>query len=203
MGTGNKTPWWMEPLAVIDLETTGVRTSDRIVQIGIIRVERGEIVRTWESLINPMRTIPYGATRVHGISNAMVRAAPTFDVVKPVLRELLKDAVPVGYNGNRFDKRQLQLEWRPPPGDCPALDPDQVWIDPLKWERKIGGRRKEGYSLTTVAKRRGIEIEGRAHSALTDALITFDLLPVVKGYAPEFLEDLLKEQASSARVSRG
>ena len=61
------------PLVIFDLETTGTDvTRDRIVQIGLIRLEADGSRRTHEALINPQMPIPPAATAVHGITDAEV-----------------------------------------------------------------------------------------------------------------------------------
>lgn len=63
--------------AVIDLETTGLRDNDRIVEIGIVLMNsQGEITDMYETLIRPL--VPMGASDVHKITEDMVRHAPTF-----------------------------------------------------------------------------------------------------------------------------
>ena len=67
------------PLAIIDLETTGVNiSSDRIVEIAIVKIMPDGSRQVKRKLINPEMPIPPGSTEVHGISNEMVKDAPTF-----------------------------------------------------------------------------------------------------------------------------
>ncbi|MBP6313790.1 MAG: 3'-5' exonuclease, partial [Flavobacteriales bacterium] len=66
------------PLAVFDLETTGVRIgTDRIIQIGIVRLLPDGSREKYQALINPEMPIPAEATEVHGITDADVANAPT------------------------------------------------------------------------------------------------------------------------------
>lgn len=61
-----------------DVETTGVRPTDRVVEIAWIEVDDNlEILSQVSSLINPLMPIPAGASAVHGISNRDVAEAPT------------------------------------------------------------------------------------------------------------------------------
>jgi DNA polymerase-3 subunit epsilon len=64
-------------LAYVDLETTGTRPKgDRITEIAIIRVEHGEEVARWSSLVDPEVPIPEYIKSLTGIDDAMVRSAP-------------------------------------------------------------------------------------------------------------------------------
>jgi DNA polymerase III subunit epsilon len=76
----------IRPLAVIDVETTGVNTaSDRVVQIATLRVEPDGRSDLRSALINPGVPIPAEATAIHGISDADVADEPPFDGVAPGL----------------------------------------------------------------------------------------------------------------------
>src|SRR5688572_33144603 len=78
-------------IAFIDLETTGTTsTGDRITEIGIVRVEEGELVEEWSTLVNPERSIPEEIQVLTGISNDMVRGAPTFAQVRREVLERLE-----------------------------------------------------------------------------------------------------------------
>lgn len=92
-----------DPLVLIDLETTGADpVGDRITEIAILRIEGGEIVARWESLVNPQRSIPDMIVRLIGITDAMVANAPAFAELVPQVRRLLDGAVFVAHNA-RFD----------------------------------------------------------------------------------------------------
>jgi hypothetical protein len=72
----------------LDTETTGLDTAKaRIVQIGAIAVSRGRIHdgRQIEMLVDPEIAIPSASTRIHGVTNAMVRNAPAFAAANPEL----------------------------------------------------------------------------------------------------------------------
>ena len=66
-------------LVFVDLETTGGNAAwHRITEVGIVRVERGELVEQWSSLVNPECRIPSSIEAFTGISNEMVADAPRF-----------------------------------------------------------------------------------------------------------------------------
>lgn len=74
----------------IDIETTGFspKRGDKIIEIGIVNTDhQGNIINTYETLINPRRDI--GATWVHGISSDMVLEAPLIqDIVDDILEQI-------------------------------------------------------------------------------------------------------------------
>ena len=88
---------------LLDLETTGGNpVHDRITEIAAVRIENGQEVARWSTLVNPGCSIAPFIQRLTGISNAMVRSAPDFETVAPRLLELLAGAVLVAHNV-RFD----------------------------------------------------------------------------------------------------
>src|SRR4051794_20116721 len=86
------------PLAFLDVETTGASAQfgHRVIELGIVRVERGQWVASYEQLIDPQRRVSPGVTALTGISQAMVDGQPTFDQQLPRALELLKDAILLG-----------------------------------------------------------------------------------------------------------
>jgi DNA polymerase-3 subunit epsilon len=99
-------------IAFVDVETTGTApTGDRITEIGIVRVEDGELVEEWSSLVNPECSIPEEIQALTGISNAMVRHAPTFSEIRREVQERLEDRLFVAHNA-RFDYGFIKNEFR-------------------------------------------------------------------------------------------
>jgi DNA polymerase-3 subunit epsilon len=93
-----------KPICFFDLETTGINiTSDRIVEISILKVHPNgkEERHTW--LVNPEMQIPEGVTAIHGISNEDVADKPTFKTLAKEIHNLIKDSDLGGFNSNRFD----------------------------------------------------------------------------------------------------
>ncbi len=96
-------PFLHERIAVIDLETTGTAaTSDGITEIGIVRVENGEVVEEWSSLVNPEMSIPPEIQALTGITDDMVRDAPTFPELADDVLARLEGHLFVAHNA-RFD----------------------------------------------------------------------------------------------------
>lgn len=92
------------PLAFFDLETTGIRMGkDRIVQIGVVRLNADGSRESWQTLVNPGMPIPPEATAVHGITDADVADAPVLEEVAAALLEQLDGCDLSGFNLLRFD----------------------------------------------------------------------------------------------------
>lgn len=89
--------------AIVDVESTGAHpVRDRITEIAILRVEEGEVVARWESLVAPGQPIPPLIEQVTGISDAMVADAPAFEALADTVAALLADCVFVAHSA-RFD----------------------------------------------------------------------------------------------------
>lgn len=92
------------PLAVFDLETTGIRVAtDRIVEICVIRIEPDNSSRVVTHRINPGVPIPLDSTLIHGISDDDVKDKPGFNELAKELHELFDGCDLAGYNSNKFD----------------------------------------------------------------------------------------------------
>ena len=100
------------PLAVIDLETTGVNlTIDRIVEIAIVKVQPDGNRIVKRKLVNPLMPIPKASSDVHGITDDMVKDAPSFKQIANEIRQFLDHCDMAGYNSNRFDLPLLVEEF--------------------------------------------------------------------------------------------
>ncbi len=101
-----------KPLAFIDLETTGVNIStDRIVEIAIVKISPDGTKSVKRKIINPTIPIPQTAIDVHGISNEMVKDAPTFKQAANEIKQFIEGCDIAGYNSNRFDIPMLVEEF--------------------------------------------------------------------------------------------
>ncbi len=122
------------PLAVLDLETTGVSVErDRIVQVGIVRIEPTGGYCEFDRLVNPEMPIPAAATAVHGITNEMVADEFPFTILAPDVSQFLSGCDVAGYNVKRFDQKLLQAEYRRVGIPCPlkeakVVDPFLIFI---------------------------------------------------------------------------
>ncbi|MBI4507744.1 MAG: 3'-5' exonuclease [Chloroflexi bacterium] len=97
------------PVAVVDLETTGLYPGgDRIVEIAVVRVEpKQQPTLVLDTLVNPRR--PVSATEIHGITDRDVAGAPTFEEVARDLVDAMSGCVLASYNVY-FDGKFLQAE---------------------------------------------------------------------------------------------
>jgi len=158
------------PLAVFDLETTGIDPAvDRIVEISVLKISPDGAREARTRRINPERPIPADATRVHGIRDQDVAGEPTFRQLARGLLDFLGDADLGGFNVERFDIPLLDREFR----DCNqdlGLDRRRV-IDAMRIYH-----RKERRDLTAaVAFFLGRDHAG-AHSAEADVVAAADVL---------------------------
>ncbi|MGN6417299.1 MAG: exonuclease domain-containing protein [Pseudobacter sp.] len=102
----------LKPLAILDLETTGVNLGiDRIVEIAIIRISPDGTRTVKRKLLNPEMPISAVSIDVHGITNEMVKDAPTFKQVANEIKQFLEQCDLCGYNSNRFDIPMLAEEF--------------------------------------------------------------------------------------------
>lgn len=93
-----------KPLAVFDLETTGIKVaSDRIVEISIVKILPDGDQKIYTRKINPTIPIPAKTTEIHGITDADVKDAPTFKEVAHELNQFIGNSDLAGYNSNKFD----------------------------------------------------------------------------------------------------
>jgi DNA polymerase III subunit epsilon len=102
----------LRPLAVFDLETTGVRIGqDRIVQLAIVRLHPDGTRDNYERMVDPEMPIPPEATAVHGIRDEDVIGAPTFSQLATEVLAQLADCDLCGFNCLRFDVPFLAEEF--------------------------------------------------------------------------------------------
>ena len=100
------------PIAFLDLETTGVSLSaDRIIEIAIIKILPDGSRQVKRKLINPQMAIPKSSTDIHGITDEMVKDAPTFKQAGNEIKQYLENCDLGGYNSNRFDIPILMEEF--------------------------------------------------------------------------------------------
>ncbi|WP_433528421.1 exonuclease domain-containing protein [Micromonospora sp. CA-263727] len=157
--------------AVIDLETTGLRTSwhDRIVEVAVVHLdEDGQVTGEWCSLVNPGRDL--GPQLIHGITAAEARRAPRFEQLAGHVAGLLRGRVLAAHN-LRFDASFLLAEYERVGVQAP-IDP----ADGLCTMRLASHfLPSAGRSLHDCCRAAGLP-PYRAHSALHDARAAAQLL---------------------------
>lgn len=180
-------------LVVVDTETTGLDAkTERVIEVGIIHFEGGQVVDRYGTLIDPGVPIPQEVVALTGIKDEDVAGQPRFaDVAAEVLRRLSQGVI-VGYN-LPFDKGFLVAEL-----ERAGLSwPDRPCLDPLILVRELH-RNQGSKKLGVAAARMGISLE-EAHRATADAEVAgLVLLELASRYGerlPPALEDLLVLQA--------
>lgn len=90
--------------SAVDLETTGTsfKNGDRIIQIGLVMMQDGQIINQFETRINPLMTIPRSVQQLTGITDKDVSKAPLLEDVAPTIESLLSGTIFVAHNVN-FD----------------------------------------------------------------------------------------------------
>ncbi len=186
--------------AFVDVETTGVSASqDRVLEVGILRVENGEVVGKMNTLIDPDVFIPSDITNITGITDDDILNAPHFSAVVEEVEALLKDAVFVAHNA-RFDYAFLKHEFR-----RLGLPFNYKTLDTVKFSRKLFPLLPR-HNLDAIIALLNTKIEHR-HRAYDDAYVLFELLNYAeKTFSKEYLEetilDFLKTPSLPQQISR-
>ena len=151
----------------IDLETTGLNPkTDKIIEIGVVKVENNLIVEEWETLVNPDRKLEERIASLTGIRDEQLASAPTIVEVLPKLLEMTGDYVLLGHSvlfDYSFIKKAAVNR---------KLSFEKQGIDTLKIARKYLAD-LESRSLPYLCEHYGIEHS--AHRALYDAKATVEL----------------------------
>lgn len=161
----------MTRIAVIDFETTGISPAygDRPTEVAIVMMDRGRVVDRYQSLMNPGVPIPGFISQLTGITNAMVRAAPKVDEVMAEAARFVGDVPLVAHNAS-FDRKFWQAELMQlgfdglQPFACTVLLSRRLY--PAAPNHKLG----------TLAQHLHLPRQGQAHRAMSDALVTAELL---------------------------
>lgn len=171
----------MTTFAVVDLETTGNQKSDRIIEIGVVIYRNQEIIRTYQTLINPNKHIPRFIEHLTGINNAMVMDQPTFTEVASEIHDLFNDCYFVAHNVP-FDLGFLNQEF-----ERIGLQPlDVPTLDTVELSRMILPE-APGFKLNQLAHFLSLGHDN-PHRALSDASVTAEVL----GYLLKQLQGLPK-----------
>ena len=154
---------------VVDVETTGLQADvDRVLEIAVVRCDgSGSLVDEWHTLVQPGCAVD--GEWIHGISDAMVAEAPTFEEIMPRLLASLDGAVLVAHNA-AFDRRFIQEEL--------ALTGHQValpYLCTMHMRRHVGLPAPVMHRLSWACWHSATPI-GQAHAAISDARAVADLL---------------------------
>ena len=160
------------PMVFFELETTGTSvSSDRIVEISMVKVmpDGEKIVKTRR--VNPEMPIPAEATAVHHITDEDVRNEPTFKQLAKSLREFILGCDFGGFNSNSFDLPLLAEEFLRAGVDAEFLKEDARYID----VQTIFHKKEERTLVAAYRFYCGKELEA-AHSADADTMATYEVL---------------------------
>lgn len=174
------------PIAVVDVESTGLDDDSRIVEIAVVHFTLGapELpVVVLRQRVNPEAPISPGAYRAHGISDADVAEAPTWAEVAPEVLHAMEigHRTPMAYNAPA-DYTWLARDCARVGLAFPAFT-DVRWLDPLPFVKtEAVDKYKRGKTLLDVCRRRGIAVD--AHGAAGDAVATALVAwPVIRQWA--------------------
>lgn len=183
--------------AIVDLETTGgLAKRDKITEIGIVLFDGKEIIKTFQTLVNPGRSIPPEITRITGITNEMVADAPYFYEVAKEVVELTEGAIFVAHNV-RFDFSFLKEEFA-----SLGYTFTKRQLCTVRLSRKaFPGLRS--YSLGNLIKHFDIEVNAR-HRALDDAVATTELLINIlnQDYADQNIDQIVNSGIRSSKLPK-
>ncbi|MBQ7882651.1 MAG: PolC-type DNA polymerase III [Treponema sp.] len=172
---------------VLDLETTGFSPrTEKITEIGIMKVKDGEVIDKFSCFVNPEKPIPQRVVEVTNITDDMVKDAEKIEQVFPKMLEFIKGSVLVAHNA-KFDigflkhvAKELGYEF------------DFTYIDTLSLAKDIFPHLKK-YKLGKIADDLGIKVEV-AHRALDDVDTTVKVFKVmlekIKEKGIEFVQDI-------------
>ena len=170
-----------EEFVIFDIETTGFSsTNDKIIEIGAIKMKKGQIIDKFSEFINPEIKIPMKIVELTGISDKMVSGAETIDKVLPRFLEFIKNTTVVAHNA-KFDvgfitKKCEQLNL--------SLEDNFSFIDTLEWAKILVTDIKR-YSLDALTKKFNIVLENH-HRAIDDAQATAEVFKVLLTYLSPF-----------------
>jgi DNA polymerase-3 subunit alpha (Gram-positive type) len=168
---------------VFDIETTGFSpVTNRIIEIGAVKVENGEITDRFSTFVNPEVPIPFEIEKLTSINDSMVINADTIEVVLPKFLEFVGDAVLVAHNANfdvSFIKENAKRQ---------NLTADYTYVDTVAIARTLLTNQAK-YTLDAVAKTLGISLENH-HRAVDDAECTAEIFV-------KFIEMLKKDNINT------
>ncbi len=154
-----------ETYVVFDIETTGLSAvTDKIIEIGAVKVSDGKIVDRFSTFINPKRPIPFEIEKLTGISDEMVIDAPTVEEILPKFMEFCEGAIMVAHNAG-FDMSFIKKNCK----DL-GLEYDFTIVDTVAMSQLLVTSIAR-FKLDNVAKALGIVLENH-HRAVDDAECT-------------------------------
>jgi DNA polymerase III epsilon subunit family exonuclease len=191
-------PWQTARFVAFDLETTGMdRANDRIIEIGAVVFEGGEVVDRWQQLVDPEVELPPVITEITGITADDLQGMPRLEDIADKLVEYTSTDLMLAYNSS-FDleilANQLQrIGRRVTLPEC--LDPL-----PFVWKHLREGGLTKNAKLGTATEFLGIPLDA-AHRADHDAEAAGRVMLALASHVPlpDSVGDLLEVQRVLAR----
>ena len=166
---------------VLDLETTGFSfRTEKITEIGIMKIKNGEVLDEFSCFVNPEKPIPQRVVEVTNITDDMVKGAETIDKIFPKMMEFIGNSILVAHNAD-FDIGFLKYNAKEL-----GYTLDNTYIDTLRLAKELFPDYKK-YKLGIIAENLGIKVEV-AHRALDDVDTTVKVFNV--------MIDMLKEKGA-------
>ena len=157
-----------ESYVVFDLETTGFSPDvNKIIEIGAVKVEGGEIVDRFSTFVNPQVPIPFRIEQLTSIRDDMVIDAPVIDEILPKFMEFCDGCIMVAHNAD-FDMSFIKKNCENLGMEC-----DPTIIDTVSLARVLLPQLNR-FKLDTVAKAVGVSLDHH-HRAVDDAACTADI----------------------------
>ncbi len=187
-----------QTFCIIDVETTGMNPQhDRLIEIGILRVEKGVVVQTYQTMLNPEQRIPGVITSITGITAEEVQNAPTFEEVKDEIWDLIKGSIFVAHNA-RFDYSFLRSEFK-----RAGRTLSVPTLCTVKLSRALYPQHRE-HNLDAIIERFSFACD-RRHRAFDDAKVLFEFLETVHRVfpkdAPEKIKTILGKRSLPPQIS--
>ncbi|MDB5194447.1 MAG: polC [Parcubacteria group bacterium] len=177
--------------AIVDVETTGASPiHDRVIEIGILRIEGGKVVKTFSSLINPEKHLSPFITSMTGIDPEELLTAPTFEDVRSEIEGMLEGAIFVAHNA-RFDYGFVKNELK-----RSGIAFNAKCLCTVRLSRKLFPEEKR-HDLSSLIERHGLLCTDR-HRAFADAEVLWNFIEKVRNDGREeelelHVRELLKE----------
>ena len=171
-----------DTIVSIDLETTGLdHRTERIIEVGAVKLVNGEITESYSSLVKPDVPIRHSSFMVHGISEEMVAEAPTIEQVLPEVLAFIGDSTVVAHNAifdcsflNESCKRVFEKRF-----DNPRIDTYDMFKTVFPEETSHG--------LSALLARFGFD-NFVAHRALDDARCLAQVFPKLQAMHQQQME---------------
>lgn len=177
-----------EPLVFVDIETNGLNhIRGRVIEVAAIRVEHGQIVREFQSLINPGTPLPQFITNLTGITERDLSDAPLFMAIANELHDMVSGAIFVAHNV-RFDYSFLKQEFR---RIGKQFNPRQLCT--VRLSRALYPTERS-HKLQSLIARHNLQVSAR-HRAYDDAHALWQFMQLVHGqFSAEVLGVAIAEQ---------